>query len=189
MRNSRGDRLQIQLPEYQFILERIIRILSLHEDSISFERLTRAVAQTMPPEYELSMRSLRRQMRSVLFDLKMSRAICCRGDSYGLWSDYTYTIRDMAGLGNTQALEEMLTGDVNQSEKDEALISAVINNQFEAARMLINAGADVNAKDNLFSKTVSMYVSKRTKKEMVQLLREAGALDLPAESDETIAKQ
>src|SRR5262245_7881693 len=98
-------------------------------------------------------------VRSVLFDLKMSGAICCRGDSYCLWSDYTPTIRDMAGVGNADALEEMLMGYVNQMEKDEALISAVINNQLEAARILISAGADVNAKDNLFGKTVSKYLS------------------------------
>src|SRR5262245_34146552 len=127
MGKSRRARLQAQLPEYHFIQERILHILSLHEDGISIERLTRAVAQTMLPEFGLCMRGLRRQVSSGLFDLKMSGAICCRGDSYCLWSDYTPTIRDLARVGNTQALEEMLMGDVNQSDKDEALISAVIN--------------------------------------------------------------
>lgn len=49
--------------------------------------------------------------------------------------------------------------------------------------MLIKAGADVNAKDKLLGKTAGMYVTKRTRKEMVQLLREAGAIDAPAESE------
>lgn len=89
----------------------------------------------------------------------------------------------MAGDFTVEALEEMLTGDVDQIEKNEALISTVIHNQVEAARVLIKDGADVNAKDKLLGKTAGMYVTKRTKKEMVQLLREAGALDAPADSD------
>lgn len=84
MGNSRRDRLQIQLPEYQFIQERILRTLSLHEDSVSFERLTRAVAETMPPVIGLRLSDLRRYVRSVLFDLKMSGAIWGRGNYYGL---------------------------------------------------------------------------------------------------------
>ncbi|MGH9767406.1 MAG: ankyrin repeat domain-containing protein [Blastocatellia bacterium] len=178
----------MQLPECHFIQERILRTLSLHEDSISFERLTRAVAETMPSEIGLRLSDLRRCVKSVLFDLKMSGAIWRRRDYFGHWSEYTPTFRDLAADCNAdcniEALEEMLMGAADQTDKNEALILTVLHNQVEAARVLIKAGADVNAKDKLLGKTAGMYVTKRTKKEMVQLLREAGSLDAPADSDD-----
>src|SRR5215470_2294951 len=191
MGNKRRIHSRMQLPEYQFIQERILRILSLYENSVPSEWLISAVAQTLPPEFNICKRDLRRNVKSVLFDLKMSGAIWGCGDSYGLWIEYEYTptISGMAEIGNIQALEEMLVGAADQSEKNEALILTVLRNQVEAARVLINAGADVNAKDKLLRKTAGMYVTRRTKREMVQLLRAAGALDLPAESDEAITKQ
>src|SRR5215475_15307432 len=146
MGNSRRARLQIQLPEYQFVRERILRILSLYEYSVPSEWLISAVAQTLRPEFTICMRDLRRHVKSVLFDLKMSGAVWGRGDTYGLWIEYEYTptISGMAEIGNIQALEEMLVGAADQSEKNEALILTVLRNQVEAARVLINAGADVN---------------------------------------------
>lgn len=58
---------------------------------------------------------------------------------------------------------------------DEALISAVINNRPAAVRLLIEAGADVRARDRLFGRTAAQYVRRGTSREIVELLRAAGA--------------
>src|SRR5262249_17510542 len=87
-------------------------------------------------------------------------------------SEDEMSLKEAARSGNSRVLEKLLAEDIEQSEKNEALISAVINNEVKAAKVLLDAGADVNARDNLFGKTPMMYVTKRTSNEIVRLLSE-----------------
>src|SRR5262249_11540893 len=93
------------------------------------------------------------------------------------------TLGDVARFGHFKMLEEFLYEVADQDEKNEALIGAVIHNRVEAVRILIRAGADVNARGKLFGKPVFMYVTKRTSREIIRSLMEAGVMDLSAGDD------
>jgi hypothetical protein len=129
----------------------------------------------MPPEYGERLSGLRQQVRSAVFDLKLGGVLDSVANYACLRSEEKPSLRAVASCGNIRILEELLAEAADQDEKNEALISAVINNQLTAVEMLIAAGADVNAKDNLFGRTAIMYVTKRTRKEIVRLLGAAGA--------------
>ena len=59
---------------------------------------------------------------------------------------------DAAGRGDTAAVQRLLTGGARIAARDQqgrtALIAAAYGNQLDAARALIDAGADVNTKDD-----------------------------------------
>jgi hypothetical protein len=185
MPNKKEPKFEVQSPEYDFIKERIIRVLSLHEDSISIERLIRAVAQTTPPEFAARLSDLRFYVRSALFDLKMGGTVNSDTSRISLRRKDELSLRDVARCGNIRGLEKLLAEDIDQDEKNKALISAVINNQVEAAKVLLDAGADVNARDNLFDKTPMMYVTKRTSGEIVLLLSDSSNLEIRREGDDS----
>ena len=167
-----GKIFRIQSPDHNYLKERIIRVLSLHVDSISIEQLIRAVVQTMPPEFAVRLSDVRPHVKSALFDLKLSRTVVSNAGRVSLNSEGEPSLGEAVRSGNSRVLERLLAKDREQSEKNEALISAVINNQVMAVKVLLDAGANVNARDSLFGKTPMMYVTKRTNNEIVRLLSE-----------------
>jgi hypothetical protein len=80
---------------------------------------------------------------------------------------------DAARCGHVAVLERILAEGVGQEAKDAALISGVINNLPEVVRLLLEAGADVHAKDSLFGKDALMYVTGGTSERVVRLLETA----------------
>jgi len=170
----------LELPDLHFIQERIMRILSFHEDGISAESLANRVAQTMPPEFSGHMRELRQYVKQVLFDLKLSGGVEAKWNSISLPREEEPSLYLAASLGNIKMLEKILTEEeIPQDKKTAALISSVINNRAAAVKILIEAEADVNIKDCLFNKTAMQYVTKRTSEAIIQMLRNAGAVDSP----------
>jgi ankyrin repeat protein len=71
---------------------------------------------------------------------------------------------DAAAKGDAAAIERALATGVNVDARDEAgctaLLVATHNNRIAAARVLIAAGADVNAKDNIADTPISMPAPK-----------------------------
>jgi ankyrin repeat protein len=178
------ESVNFQLPEYHFIQERTLRILSLHEDGLSIERLVHSVAQTMPPEFSKQFRELRHFVRQVLFDLKARGKVELHNDWAYLPDEEVPSLHTAASRGKTAVVKSLLDGaGVSDEERNEALISAVINNRLEAVKLLLEAGADVNAEDRLFGRTAMMYVTKRTRKEIIELLIGSGVKELQSGSD------
>ena len=77
---------------------------------------------------------------------------------------------EAARRGHSPIVQRLLAEGVGQKTKDAALISAVINDRLGIVKLLLDAGADVHAKDSLFGKDALMYVTDRTSKEIVRLL-------------------
>jgi len=63
---------------------------------------------------------------------------------------------------------------LTKEEKDKKLIEASYNGNIEIVKLLIETGADINAKNN-YGSTSLMYASKIGHKKIVLLLIEAGA--------------
>jgi hypothetical protein len=167
---------EIQRPDYYFLQERTLHILSLHEEGLLIERLVRGVAQTMPPEFGKHIKELRGYVRQILYDLKSRGEVDLNGNRVCLPEEEVASLHAAVTRGKTDLLKSLLEGEsVSNEEKNEALISAVINNQTKAVKMLLEAGAAVNAKDRLFGRTVMIYVTKRTREEITQLLIDFGA--------------
>ena len=59
--------------------------------------------------------------------------------------------------------------------KQAALTWAAYNNAADAAKLLIQAGADMNARENMYGMTALMLAEERDAKEVLALLKAAGA--------------
>ena len=180
MKGRKRFNLDIQSPEHHFIQERVLRALELRDDSVLIDQLVGVVAQTMPPEFGGRSGGLRRLVRGALFDLEARGLIHSHRGNVSLASGRELSLGEAARLGNVPVLRELLAGSPGQGERDEALISAVINNRPAAVRVLIEAGADVRARDRLFGRTAAQYVRRGTSREIADLLRAAGAVSMVA---------
>jgi len=73
--------------------------------------------------------------------------------------------------------QEQILAEINhmsQEEKDKRLISVAENNNIKLVELLLQAGADINAKNN-YGWTALMWASKYGYKDVVKLLIKAGA--------------
>jgi len=177
MKSRKGFDLESHSPEHHFVQERVLRALDLREDSVLVERLIRVVAQTMPPEFGARLSAFRRLVRGALFDLEAWGLVRSDRGNVFLAPEREVSLGEAARLGNITLLRRLLAEGAGQVERDEALISAVINNRPAAVRVLLKAGADVRAKDKLFGRTAALYVGRGTSSEITDLLRAAEAGD------------
>jgi hypothetical protein len=167
----------MQPSEYQHVKEMVVQVLSDYEDGISVDRLTKKVSELMSPDTVSRYSELWAYVKRAQLDLEGSGLIeripnadpvevrlLCTGRE---------AVMDAARRGHSAVLTRLLGEGVDQEAKNAALISAVINNRVEIVRMLLDAGADVHAKDSMFGKYALMYVTARTSKQIVQLLQAA----------------
>jgi hypothetical protein len=83
-------------------------------------------------------------------------------------NDFTTAFLLAAGKADTNAIELLLAAGLNV---DDALLTACNFGELEAARLLINKGANVNAVDSIEGKTMLMYAATRANRlELVKLL-------------------
>jgi ankyrin repeat protein len=82
--------------------------------------------------------------------------------------------------GHTAIVKKLLERGIDSAAKNAALVSAVINNRTGIVRLLVEYGAEVNARDPLFGRTPLMYATSRTSEEITELLVVAGAALIPS---------
>ena len=85
-------------------------------------------------------------------------------------------LMNAARFGQDTIIKRLLAGKIDQETKNAALISAIINNQTAVVQQLIEAGANVNAREQLFGRTPLMYITNKISKEIETLLKIAGAV-------------
>lgn len=167
----------MRLNEYQLVRDALLEVLSDYDDGISVERLAEKVSGSMPPGKVPRPGGLWSYLKRALIDLEAGGLIERVPGTNPVRVRPPVKGRDAfvgaARRGHAAVIKRLLTEGVEQEPKDAALISAVINDHPEVVRLLLDAGANVHAKESLFGKDATMYVTGRTSGRIVDLLNAA----------------
>ena len=171
------EELKMLPSEYQVVKETLLQALSVYEDGLSVERLIKQVSALLPLGNPPRPGELRTQVQRARIELEagglIERVPGADPAEYRLPVTGREAFMDAARRGHIAVLTRLLVAGVGQATKDAALISAVSNNHPGVVRLLVEAGANVHAKDSLFGKDALMYVTNRTSEQIVQLLETA----------------
>ena len=163
--------------DYRHVKEVVLQVLPDYEDGISIERLARKVSELVPHSEAPRLSEVRDHVKRARIELEAGGFIEHVPDTNP--AEFRLPVKGReafvgaARRGHVAVLTRLLVEAVEQETKDAALISAVINDRLEAVRLLLNAGANVHARDSLFSKDALMYVTDRTSGQIVRLLERA----------------
>src|SRR5436190_16834526 len=97
----------IQLPDYDFIQERTLHVLSLHAHGLLIESLVRGVAQTLPPEFGKHIKELRGCVRQILYDLKIRGEVESDGNRVCLPDEEVESLHSVVSRGKTDILQSL----------------------------------------------------------------------------------
>lgn len=176
---SRNNNTSFKEGSYEIIREALIEIVLDGYDGVGAELAARCLCECLPSSL-VTKGELRCYVRRILFDLKVSGLIERVPDQTPI--KYRPVARARVGLvdaamrGHTATVTKLLDRGVALAAKNAALVSAVINDRAGIVRLLIESGAEVNAREPLFGRTPLMYATSRTSKGTMELLVAAGAL-------------
>ena len=165
---------------YELVRKAVVELTTEDEHGITVHWLMKRVALSLPDDLFDRSSEMRTCVQRVVFDLKAQGILEQLTDLDSVEISPAVKGReaflDAIRRGHTKVAKRLLATGVDLSLKNAGLVSAVINNRVEIVRLLIDAEADVNSRDSLFERTPLMYVTPRTSKDIVRLLKGAGAV-------------
>jgi len=176
------SRTKLLAEKYEVVKQAILGVLTEpeYQDGISIERISKKTSDELELDFFTST-EIREYVRAILFDLRAEGVIEdvpeTNSHEIRLKAKGRDALIEAARRGHTTVIKRLLFEGVDADSQNAALVSAVINNRVEAVKLLIKAGADVNAREELFDRTPLMYARSKAGQEVVKLLKGAGAVE------------
>src|SRR5262249_3670139 len=154
---------ELEAHHYEIALEAVQQILAEHSDGITINRLVNKAIELLGVGSPFSDKQIKGYIRRIIFDLKNAGIVedvpNIKPRQIRPLIKGREALMDATRRGHAVIVARLLTEEVEPDTMNSALISAVINNRVEIVRLLIKAGADVNARERLFDRTPLMYIT------------------------------